>query len=379
MHRIAIQALWLDGLALILAATTAVAGTPRRLPVERPIVIGHRGASGYVPEHTLASYFIAIQQGADFIEPDLVSTKDGVLVARHEPEIGGTTDVADHPEFANRKTTKTIDGVSITGWFTTDFTLAELKTLRARERIPQNRPANTRFNGQFEIPTFEEVLDLVDSANRARARRALASGWRLPEPIGVYPETKYPTFFNGLGLSLEGPLLRSLSRHGYSGKDAPVFIQSLETANLRELRKKTQLPLIQLLEATGKPFDFVIANDPRTYADLASGPGLAWISHYADGVGPNKNLVISRNADDTLGAPSNLVRNAHKVGLLVHIFTIRAENPFLPAEFRNGSDPTVFGNVAGELARFFQVGIDGFFTDQPILGVQARDALVGAR
>jgi glycerophosphoryl diester phosphodiesterase len=296
MHRVAIQALWLDGLALVLAATTAVAGTPRRLPVEEPIVIGHRGASGYVPEHTLASYFIAIQQGADFVEPDLVSTKGGALVARHEPEIGGTTDVADHPEFANRKTTKTIDGVRITGWFTTDFTLAELKTLRARERIPQNRPANTRFNGQFEVPTFDEVLDLVDSANRARARRALASGGRPPEPIGVYPETKHPTFFDGLGLSLEGPLLRSLRRHGYSGKDAPVFIQSLETANLRELRKKTQLPLIQLVEATGKPFDFVVANDPRTYADLASGPGLAWISRYADGVGANKNLVIPRNA-----------------------------------------------------------------------------------
>jgi glycerophosphoryl diester phosphodiesterase len=369
-------------LALCLISSPAAGESSRRSParsqVPTPIVIGHRGASGYVPEHTLASYFIAIQQGADFVEPDLVSTKDHVLVARHEPEIGGTTDVADHPEFANRRRMLVIDGVSTTGWFTSDFTLAELKTLRAKERIPENRPANARFDGQFEIPTFEEVIALVRSANIERVRRALASGQRPPKPIGIYPETKHPTFFDGLGLSLEEPLLRSLRRNGYFGKDAPVFIQSFETANLRELSKVTELPLVQLLDATGKPFDFVVANDPRTYADLASGPGLAWIARYADGVGPNKNLVIPRNADQTLGFPSNLVRDAHRVGLLVHIFTIRAENPFLPAELRNGTDPTLFGDVAGEIRRFLDVGIDGFFNDQPILGMRARDAFVGA-
>jgi glycerophosphoryl diester phosphodiesterase len=363
-------------IALAVTAGAADAGEARsggRAQAE-PIVIGHRGASGFVPEHTLTSYFIAIQQGADFVEPDLVSTKDGVLVARHEPEIGGTTDVSQRPEFADRRTTKLIDGASVTGWFTDDFTLAELKTLRAVERIPQIRPGNARFDGQFEIPTFEEVIALVRSANLERLRLAIKNGDPLPQPIGIYPETKHPTYFDSRGLSVEEPLVRTLHRNGYFGRNAPVFIQSFETANLRALREMTRLPLVQLMDGAGRPFDFVAAGDPRTYADLATAEGLAWIATYADGVGPNKNLVIPRNADDTHGAPTAFVSNAHAAGLLVHIFTIRAENPFLPADLRNGSDATAAGDVATELARYLAAGIDGFFTDQPNLGVRARDA-----
>src|SRR5580658_10878404 len=198
-----------------------------------PLIIGHRGASGYVPEHTLASYFLAIQQGADFVEPDLVSTRDGVLVARHENEIGGTTDVESHLEFADRRTTKLIDGVSIEGWFTEDFTLEELKMLRARERIPQLRPANARFDGQFEIPTLDEILDLAHGADVMRAHAARARHEPSPRRVGIYPETKHPSYFAAIGLPLEEPLLATLGRHGYEGAEAPVFIQSFETGNLR--------------------------------------------------------------------------------------------------------------------------------------------------
>lgn len=340
----------------------------------QPIVIGHRGASGFVPEHTLTSYFIAIQQGADFVEPDLVSTKDGVLVARHENEISATTDVSTHPEFAGRRTTKVIDGISLTGWFTEDFTLRELKTLRAKERIPEIRPGNTRFDAQFTIPTFEEVLELVKSANETRADTARRLGRPAPAPIGVYPETKHPSFFDGIGLSLEEPLVRTLHRFGYLSKRDPVFIQSFETGNLRKLNRMTRLSLVQLIDASGKPFDFVLNGDPRSYADLVTPRGLAEIASYADGIGPNKLLVIPRNADGTLRTATRLVDDAHTVGLLVHPFTFRAENTFLPTELRLGTDPTVNGNFAAELARYLATGIDGFFTDQAILGVQARDA-----
>jgi len=346
----------------------------RNVSQAQPIVIGHRGASGFVPEHTLTSYFIAIQQGADFIEPDLVSTKDGVLVARHENEISGTTDVSERAEFANRRTTKIIDGISLTGWFTEDFTLRELKTLRAKERIPAIRPDNTRFDGQFTVPTLDEVLELVESANKDRAASARRLGRRAPEPIGVYPETKHPSFFDGIGLSLEEPLIRSLHRFGYLSKRDPVFIQSFETGNLRKLNRMTRLSLVQLIDATGKPFDFVLNGDPRSYADLVTPRGLADVATYADGIGPNKLLVIPRNADGTLRTPTRLVDDAHSVGLLVHPFTFRAENTFLPADFRLGSDPNVNGNLPGELTRYLATGIDGFFTDQTNIGVQARDA-----
>jgi glycerophosphoryl diester phosphodiesterase len=325
----------------------------RARPHERkPIVIGHRGASGYVPEHTLLAYFIAIAQGADFVEPDLVMTRDGVLVARHENEIGGTTDVTERPEFAGRRTTKTIDGAAVTGWFTEDFTLAEIKTLRARERIPQLRPANARFDRMFEVPTLEEVLDLVKSQKR---------------PIGVYPETKHPTYFASIGLAMEAPLVRLLHRYGYRGRHAPVFIQSFEVGNLKKLARMTDLSLVQLLSDTGKPWD-----DPRTYADLAKPAGLAEIARYARGVGVNKNLMIPRTPLGFLGAPTTLVADAHAKGLVVHGWTFRAENSFLPKDFQSSTDPAAYGDLAAEVTRFLELGMDGFFTDQPDIGVRAR-------
>ncbi len=334
--------------------------------VPHPIVIGHRGASGYLPEHTLTSYFIAVQQGTDFIEPDLVTTKDGVLIARHENEIGGTTDIADHSEFALRKTTKTIDGKSVEGWFTEDFTLDEIKTLRARERLPQLRPANARFDGQFEIPTFDEILSMVRALERMRGPTA--------PRIGVYPETKHPSYFRAIGLPLEGSLLRTLKRWGYRGKDAPIYIQSFEVGNLQALRKKTQLPLVQLMEAGGAPYDFIARSDQRTYADLASAEGLRDVALYADAVGVDKAMVIPRDADNELLVPTALVNHAHAAGLKVHIWTMRAENYFLPKSFASNANPEAIGDLAGEIATFLATGIDGFFSDQPDIGVKARDA-----
>ena len=345
----------------------------------KPIVIGHRGASGYVPEHTLAAYFIAMQQGADYVEPDLVMTKDGVLVARHENEIGGTTNVADFPELAGRRTTKTIDGVAVTGWFTEDFTLAELKRLRARERIPQLRPGNTRFDDQFEVPAFDEVLSLVRAVDAQRAAAAKQLGRRKPSDIGLYPETKHPTYFDGLRLSMEEPLLKALARHAYDGRKAPVFIQSFEVSNLRDLRGKTQLPLIQLVNDGGAPYDFVAKGDPRTYADMVTPRGLAEIATYADGIGANKSLIIPRNPDGTLAPPSALVANAHAAGLAVHGWTFRAENSFLPKNFQTGSDPASLGDLAAEVVTFLNAGMDGLFTDQPDLGVLGRDAAVAGQ
>lgn len=383
--------------ALTLAAHTTVAhATPPRGPgaAAAPIVIAHRGASGYVPEHTLAAYWLAIEQGADYIEPDLVITKDGVLVARHENAIAilnadgslreATTDVHERPEFASRKTTKVIDGTSITGWFTEDFTLAELKTLRARERLPQVRVANTRFDGMFEVPTLDEVLELVKAANERRRQDARderggkdgRKGQREVRPIGVYPETKHPTYFQAIGLPLEEPLVRTLRRHGYEGRHAAVFIQSFETANLRKLRRMTDLPLVQLLNGSGRPYDFVVNGDPRSYADLAKPAGLADIASYAQGIGANTNLMIPL-VGGRLGAPTTLVDDAHKAGLIVHGWTFRAENVFLPNEFDVGTDPNALGQLDGQVRAFLSLGMDGFFTDHPFLGRQARDAFVG--
>ena len=334
--------------------------------VDRLIVIGHRGASGYVPEHTLTSYFIAVQQGADYIEPDLVSTKDGVLIARHENEIGGTTNVADQPEFANRKTTKIIDGRQIEGWFTEDFTLAEIKTLRARERLPQLRTGNARFDGQFEIPTLDEILSMVRALERMRGPGSAR--------IGLYPETKHPSYFRGIGLPLEGPLLRALKKWGYRGKNAPVFVQSFEVGNLQALRKKTDLPLVQLMEANDAPFDFVARGDRRKFADLATAEGLREIALYADAVGVDKAMVIPRNADDTLSKPTSLVNDAHSAGLKVHVWTMRAENVFLPSDLRSGTEQSARGNLQGEIEIYLATGIDGFFSDHPDIGVAARAA-----
>jgi glycerophosphoryl diester phosphodiesterase len=342
---------------------------------EAPIVIGHRGASGFRPEHTLASYALAIDQGADYVEPDLVSTKDGVLVARHENEIGATTDVAGHPEFAGRRTTKVIDGVSITGWFTEDFTLAELKTLRAKERIPLVRPLNTRFDGQFEVPTLQEVIDLVKAKEKELKRR-----------IGIYPETKHPTYFDSIGLSLEEPLVKLLHANGYRRKSDPVFIQSFEVKNLQDLSRKTQLPLVQLINEGGKPFDFVVANDPRTYADLITPAGLKEIRTYADGIGANKNLIVPRGPQNNLLAPTTLIRDAHRAGLVVHGWTFRNEHAFLPTDFQVGqgslADPAFAaqrGRPEAEYRLFYGLGIDGLFSDQPETAVGVRTGMFGPR
>ncbi|WP_051707080.1 glycerophosphodiester phosphodiesterase [Nocardioides aequoreus] len=353
--------LTMPGLAAAHAAPDRASG-----PAAEPLVIGHRGASGYRPEHTLASYRLAIRQGADYIEPDLVPTKDGVLVARHENEIGGTTDVADRPEFASRRQTKTIDGRQVTGWFTEDFTLAELKTLRAVERLPDVRPNNTRYDGRFEVPTFDQVLDLVNKTNRKR------KGTR--HDIGVYPETKHPTYFQSIGLALERPLLRDLREAGLDRKNAKVYLQSFETTNLQWLAKRTKLPIIQLMDAAGAPYDLVDRGDPRTYADLTKPRELRKISRYADGIGPNKTLVLPVGADGFLTSPSALVRDAHRAGLDVHVFTLRRENQFMARDFWQGTDPNAPGNMRAEVRAFLDTGIDGFFTDNPDIGVGARDA-----
>ncbi len=334
----------------------AIAGVAQ---ADEPIVIGHRGASGYRPEHTLASYELAMDQGADFVEPDLVMTKDGVLVCRHENEISGTTDVSAHPEFALRFATKTIDGVPISGWFTEDFTLAELKTLRAKERIPLVRPQNATYDGRFEVPTLQEMINLVQG--------------RKGKPVGIYPETKHPTYFQSIGLPMEESLVAVLHANGYKTPNDRCFIQSFETANLRQLSGLTKLPLVQLVSDAGKPYDFVVAGDPRTYADMITPAGLADIAEYADGIGANKNLIIPRNSSGFLLAPTTLVRDAHEERLVVHGWTFRAENTFLPADFRIGSNPIAIGDLPGEVEAFLETGMDGFFTDQPDIGVEARD------
>ena len=355
-----------------LASTTVLGGTnvtaathapaSARAGQDAPIVIGHRGASGYRPEHTLASYKLAIAMGADYVEPDLVSTKDGVLVARHENEISGTTDVAEHSEFADRKATKTIDGTEVTGWFTEDFTLAELKTLRAKERLPDVRPDNTRYDGRFEIPTFDEVLDLVRQESR-----------RLGRTIGVYPETKHPTYFDSIDLSLEEPLVQTLRRHHLDRRGAKVYVQSFETANLRELADVTRVPLVQLINSTGASYDFVEAGDPGTCADLVTPEGLEWVASYAAGIGTNKDVLIPRDADGYLTEPTAVLDDAHAAGLIVHAWTFRDENQFLPADFRIGDDPNAKGDIFSEYDVFFDLGLDGVFTDHPDTAVQARE------
>jgi glycerophosphoryl diester phosphodiesterase len=332
----------------------------RRDDPRDPLVIGHRGASGYRPEHTLASYEQAIVQCADYIEPDVVATKDGVLVARHENEIGGTTDVANHPEFTSRRTTKTVDGIAVTGWFTEDFTLAELRTLRAVERIPAIRPQNTAFNGLYQVPTLDEVLDLARHSRTCDGDR-----------VGVYPETKHPTYFDSVGLSLEEPLVATLSVNGFNRRNSPVLVQSFEVGNLRQLATMSPVRLVQLINCTGAPFDFVAAGDPRTYADLVTPSGLRDVAGYADGIGACKDVLIPRAASGALGQPTNVIRDAHRRHLQVHGWTFRRENQFLPVNFRVGSDPNTAGDLVGEIDAFVDAGMDGFFTDNPDLGVIA--------
>ena len=358
------------GIVLAAAAAVAVTAIPAASAVPQmdqtqahggPIVIGHRGAAGYRPEHTLASYELAARMGADYVEPDLVSTKDGVLVARHEPEIGGTTDVSLHPEFAGRKTTKVLDGVPLTGWFTEDFTLAELKTLRAVERLPSVRQRNTVYDGRYQIPTFQEIIDLVKRLDK-----------ELHRDIGIYPETKHPTFFRAAGLPLEPKLVDALNRNGLNRPDAKVFVQSFEVSNLKQLHRQLRVPLIQLTAATGQPFDFTATGDKRTYADITSAAGLREVATYAQGIGPDKNQIIPRDATDHLGRPTALVKDAHAARLKVHPYTFRPENVFLPADFRSSADPNAYGNLFGEIETYLKAGIDGFFTDTADIGVVAR-------
>jgi glycerophosphoryl diester phosphodiesterase len=301
-----------------------------------PLIIAHRGASGYRPEHTLASYELAARLGAEFIEPDLVSTRDGVLVARHEPEIGATTDVADHPEFADRRKTSRIDGTDVTGWFVHDFTLTELNTLRSRERIPNVRPRNTRFNGRFGVPTFEDILGL--------AQRLTAE---LGRPVGVYPETKHPSYHAALGLALEPPLIAALQRAGLTEPDSPVFVQSFEVTNLQELHDELPVPLVQLIDSRGCPADGTVR-----YADLLSPIGLKEVARYATAIGPDKTLVNR-----------NLVEAAHAAGLAVHPWTFRAEARFRPSDVPD---------LVTELTSFFELGVDGVFTDNTDAAVFAR-------
>jgi glycerophosphoryl diester phosphodiesterase len=329
---------------------------------DKPLVIAHRGASGYRPEHTLAAYALGARLGADYVEPDLVSTKDGVLVARHENEISGTTDVAAHPEFADRRTTKVVDGVTLTGWFTEDFTLEELKTLRARERIPEVRQRNTIYDGRYQVPTLQEVIDLTRKLSR-----------ELGRPIGIYPETKHPTYFRDIGLALERPLVATLRRNGLDGKRAKVFVQSFETSNLRALDRKLDVPLVQLFGAPDtQPYDFVAGNDPRTYGDLAANAGLREIARYADGAGPSKDYIVPRDAAGASLPPTDFVERAHRAGLVVHPYTFRNENQFLPLELRSGPDPNAYGNAFAEYEQFYELGVDGLFSDNADTAVEAR-------
>lgn len=357
----------LAGATLMITAVTVGPSIASSAPAQqaargqdRPLVIGHRGASGYRPEHTLAAYELAARQGADYVEPDLVLTKDGVLVARHENEIGGTTDVADHPEFADRRITKVIDGTSLTGWFTEDFTLAELKTLRAKERIPAVRQENTIFDGRFEVPTLQEVVSLTRSLSRELGRE-----------IGLYPETKHPTYFRSIGLPLEEPLVATLRANKLDRKRAKVFVQSFEVGNLKRLDRELDVPLVQLFGgASSRPAD-VPAGGP-TYGQMATAAGLREVARYADGAGPSKDYVIPRDATGRSLAPTTFVADAHAAGLQVHPYTFRAENQFLPLELRRGTDPNAYGDVLTEIAQFYAAGVDGVFADQPDLAVEAR-------
>ncbi|MFC9298787.1 glycerophosphodiester phosphodiesterase [Streptomyces sp. NPDC057011] len=363
-----------SGITALSAGTAAAASEPasaseaghggggyRDLPY--PTVIGHRGASGYRPEHTLGSYQHALDLGADVIEQDLVPTGDGHLVCRHENEIGGTTDVADHPEFASRRTTKSVDGVSLTGWFTEDFTLAELKTLRAKERIPAVRQRNTLYDGRWDVPTFEEVLRWADREGKRRGRR-----------VWLHVETKHPSYFRGLGLALEEPLAKLLRRYGRDGRNAALFLQSFEPSSIQRLSRLVSAPGVVLLSAANtRPWDFEQAKDPRTVADLVKPEGLRWIAGFAQGIGPTMDLILPRDAAGKLGTPTTLVADAHARGLILHPYTARNENSFLPADYRKGTDPAAYGDAFGAFRTYFEQGIDGIFTDNPDTGLLAAE------
>ncbi|MCZ8217920.1 MAG: glycerophosphodiester phosphodiesterase [Acidovorax sp.] len=376
---------------LAVAAMLAACGGSNDSPYptlngDKPLVIGHRGASGYLPEHTLESYRRAVELGADFIEPDLVATKDGVLIARHEPNITGTTDVSTRAEFAGRKTKKMVDGVEEEGWFASDFTLAEIKTLRAIQPMAER---DQSYNGKYQIPTLQEVLDLAKS-----------EGAKAGRTVGVYPETKHPTYHVNLGLKLEDRLLDVLAQYGYTSKTSPVIVQSFEVSNLKYLRTKTQIRLVQLVDANDvnadgsmdltapydKPYDFAVAGDKRTFASLLTPAGLKEVKTYADGIGPWKPYLIPSkqvdankdgkpddlngdgkidDRDRVMMPPTDVVKNAHAEGLMVHPYTFRSEARRLASDFK--------GDPKAEYKLFYNLGVDGLFSDFPDTAKAARD------
>ncbi len=334
------------------------------------LVVGHRGASALRPEHTLASYQKAIDDGADFIEPDLVSTKDGVLVTRHENEIGGTTNVSTLSQFADRKTTKNIDGKDLTGWFTEDFTLSELQQLKARERIPEFRPANTAYNDLYPVPTLEQVIELAE-ANYKKTGKI----------IGLYIETKHPTYFKNQKLAMEDTLLKTLAKYEYTRDIAPVYLQSFEVSNLKYLKDQLDLhktikhaQIIQLYDAkTSQPADFVESGETKTYADLATAQGLKDVAKYANGVGPSKGYILNFNDNGSVQTTS-FITDAHTAGLKVHPYTFRPENNYLPTPLKCSQDKPAERCPSGALKEFeayFKAGVDGVFTDDPALGREA--------
>lgn len=343
-------------LAVAALASTACAAAP---PAERavPLVIGHRGAAGYLPDHTLEGYALAIELGADFIEPDLVATRDGHLVVRHEPNLVDTTNVASLPQFANRRRTEVVDGFAQDGFWARDFTLAEIRTLRAIQPLADRDP---RFDGEFLVPTFEEVIDLAQRKSAEQGRS-----------IGVYPETKHPTYHQSIGLPLEDRLLDVLTRKGWNHRDAPVFIQSFETANLRYLRTKTRVKLVQLVDANDvnadgsldftppydRPYDWTVAGRAGLFRDLLTPQGLAEVATYADGVGPWKPYILTTVDGHVVPQtdPADVVANAHALGLVVHPYTFRNEASRLAADYR--------GNPVAEYLRFYEAGVDGVFSD----------------
>lgn len=343
-----------------------------------PLVIGHRGTAGYLPDHTLEGYALAVELGADYIEPDLVATKDGHLIARHEPNITATTDVASRPEFASRKRRMVVDGATEEGWFASDFTLAEIKKLRAKQPL-SDRPL--QFDGKFEVPTFEEVIELAKRKSKETGRT-----------IGIYPETKHPTYHKNLGLALEGRLVKALAAAGWNHRNAPVFIQSFEQGNLKELRRMTSVRLVQLIDANDvkpdgsldftapydRPYDWTVSGQPellaRTFAYLTTNEGLREVSAYADGIGPWKRYIVSTVADPNgtgageaalkLAKPTNLVERAHAFGLVVHPYTFRNEAKRLPSDYAD--------NPVNEYLQFYQLGVDGVFSDFTDTAVVAR-------
>jgi glycerophosphoryl diester phosphodiesterase len=352
--------------AILGSVSTPATADSRHGGFKTPLVIGHRGgATGYLPDHTLENYALGVELGADFIEPDLVMTRDGHLIARHEPNIKTTTDVASHPEFADRRTTKVIDGVTFADdWFTEDFTLAELNTLRAKERLPDVRQRNTIYDGRYTIPTFQEVIDLRDKLSRELHRR-----------IGLIPELKHSTYFRSLGLPLEEPFVDALRANHLDNLRSKVTVQSFEIGNLQALHRQLRVPLVQLLdEPKLQPGDVLAAGGTTTYADMATPQGVRQIAAYADIVGPDKSYIVPRDPQ-TGGSlkPTSFVDDAHAAGLDVVPYTFRNENSFLPLELRSSSDPAQYGNAIAEYEQFFDLGVDGVFSDNPDTAKAARD------